>query len=311
MYSLELNSKRLLILFQLLNRELVMENGFLDKVEDNVALFYREYGVLPYLLDVKVDKHLFRALAQYWNPAYSYFTFKKSRQRPDFLIKANEHNWDERAMGFDLGTSEYEEKVRRLRLEYLRVGHLPQRVVGYVTLLVLRQYRLRQFILVMQGSLELGKTIEKLEEEKIQPGLDVDVQKLEAEKMRKGINKVEEDLDSLKRDYKKLGLSIKTVRFGKTSESWRRNSVIELKVSLNKIEELKGKIEELEAVLDRDHIVGEALTQVQEVTENLQTLAVQADMLSLRYESESDQSQELAWLLRRGNAIYVKYIHFM
>ncbi|MBA0648479.1 hypothetical protein Goklo_016190, partial [Gossypium klotzschianum] len=38
-------------------------------------LFYSNYGDLPYLLDVKVDKCLFRALAQYWNPAYSCFTF--------------------------------------------------------------------------------------------------------------------------------------------------------------------------------------------------------------------------------------------
>ncbi|MFQ6650344.1 hypothetical protein Gotur_023594 [Gossypium turneri] len=28
-------------------------------------------------INVKVDKHLFRALAQYWNPAYSCFTFGK------------------------------------------------------------------------------------------------------------------------------------------------------------------------------------------------------------------------------------------
>ncbi|KAL1081008.1 hypothetical protein V6Z11_D09G034600 [Gossypium hirsutum] len=38
-------------------------------------LFYDDYGDLPYLLDVKVDKHLFRALAQFWNRAYSCFTF--------------------------------------------------------------------------------------------------------------------------------------------------------------------------------------------------------------------------------------------
>ncbi|MBA0671249.1 hypothetical protein Goklo_007292, partial [Gossypium klotzschianum] len=38
-------------------------------------LFYSSYGDLPYLLDIKVDKHLFRALAQFWNPAYSCFTF--------------------------------------------------------------------------------------------------------------------------------------------------------------------------------------------------------------------------------------------
>ncbi|MBA0751958.1 hypothetical protein Gogos_000843 [Gossypium gossypioides] len=32
----------------------------------------------------------------------------------------------EKFTGFDLGTSGYEEKSRRLRLEYLRVDHLPQ-----------------------------------------------------------------------------------------------------------------------------------------------------------------------------------------
>ncbi|MBA0812879.1 hypothetical protein Gohar_026808 [Gossypium harknessii] len=58
----------------------------------------------------------------------------------------------------------------------------------------------------------------KLEEEKIQLGLDVNVQKLEAEKMKKGNNKVEEDFDNLKIDYKKLRLSISTARLGKTLE---------------------------------------------------------------------------------------------
>ncbi|MFQ6656838.1 hypothetical protein Gotur_026773 [Gossypium turneri] len=40
-------------------------------------LFYSNYGDLPYLLDIKVDKHLFRALTQYWNLAYSCFSFGK------------------------------------------------------------------------------------------------------------------------------------------------------------------------------------------------------------------------------------------
>ncbi|MFQ6668916.1 hypothetical protein Gotur_034378 [Gossypium turneri] len=80
-----------------------MEDGFLDKVEeDNTAvqtcvtqnnlrelkeiwdqwsnevkqLFYSSYGDLPYLLDIKVDKHLFRARTRCWNPAYSCFTFE-------------------------------------------------------------------------------------------------------------------------------------------------------------------------------------------------------------------------------------------
>ncbi|XP_052485084.1 uncharacterized protein LOC128040395 [Gossypium raimondii] len=44
--------------------------------EDEVKqLFYYNYGDLPYLLDINVDEHLFRALAQFWNSAYSCFTF--------------------------------------------------------------------------------------------------------------------------------------------------------------------------------------------------------------------------------------------
>ncbi|KAG8472941.1 hypothetical protein CXB51_035053 [Gossypium anomalum] len=38
-------------------------------------VFYGNYGDLPYLLDVQIDEHLFQALAQFWNPAYSCFTF--------------------------------------------------------------------------------------------------------------------------------------------------------------------------------------------------------------------------------------------
>ncbi|KAK5785918.1 hypothetical protein PVK06_040540 [Gossypium arboreum] len=38
-------------------------------------LFFQTYGDLPYLLDVKVDRHLFRAMVQFWNLAYSCFTF--------------------------------------------------------------------------------------------------------------------------------------------------------------------------------------------------------------------------------------------
>ncbi|MBA0875552.1 hypothetical protein Goshw_018087 [Gossypium schwendimanii] len=49
-----------------------------DKWNDETRqLFYSNYGDLPYLLDVKVDERLFRALVQYWNPAYSCFTFGK------------------------------------------------------------------------------------------------------------------------------------------------------------------------------------------------------------------------------------------
>ncbi|MFQ6643671.1 hypothetical protein Gotur_018799 [Gossypium turneri] len=67
-----------------------MENGFLDKVEDNAAVqtwseaIQREKcdnlaeGYVSELWDftrISVNKHLFRALAQFWKPAYSCFTF--------------------------------------------------------------------------------------------------------------------------------------------------------------------------------------------------------------------------------------------
>ncbi|MBA0635266.1 hypothetical protein Godav_021852, partial [Gossypium davidsonii] len=70
-------------------------------------------------------------------------------------------------------------------------------------------------------NLELEKKIEWLEEENMHLRLDADVQKLKAEKLRKGKNKAEEDLDSLKTDYKKLRLSMRIAGLGKTLEQWR------------------------------------------------------------------------------------------
>ncbi|KAK5832695.1 hypothetical protein PVK06_016498 [Gossypium arboreum] len=56
----------------------------------------------------------------------------------------------------------------------------------------------------------------------MQLGLDVDVKRLEVDKLRKGKNKAKEDLDILKTDYKRLRLSMRTARLGKTSEQWRK-----------------------------------------------------------------------------------------
>ncbi|KAG8487992.1 hypothetical protein CXB51_018405 [Gossypium anomalum] len=70
-------------------------------------------------------------------------------------------------------------------------------------------------------SSELEKKIERLEEEKMHLRLDADVQRSEAKKWKKGKTKAEEDLDSLKTDYKKLRLSMRTAGLGKTFEQWR------------------------------------------------------------------------------------------
>ncbi|KAL1155590.1 hypothetical protein V6Z11_A08G035300 [Gossypium hirsutum] len=211
-------------------------------------------------------------------------------------------------------------------------------------------------------NLELGKKIEQLEEDKMKLGLDVDIHKLEAEKLKKGKNKAEEDLDSLKTDYKKLRITIKTAGLGKTSEQWRQeikeektradhwdkrfqdarvredilkkslletqnekekllprvaelerllqqhrshNSIIKLKASLSRIKELKGKIEELKTAL-RDRKI-----RVREIADHLQTLAVQADILSLKYESESDRGRSSAWLLRKVKTLGIRAKSYM
>ncbi|KAK5775255.1 hypothetical protein PVK06_043128 [Gossypium arboreum] len=45
--------------------------------EGTKQLFYQSYGDIAYLLDMKVDKHLFRVMAQFWNSAYNCFTFRE------------------------------------------------------------------------------------------------------------------------------------------------------------------------------------------------------------------------------------------
>ncbi|KAA3483743.1 pericentrin-like [Gossypium australe] len=84
---------------------------------------------------------------------------------------------------------------------------------------------------------------------------------------------------------------------------------------------MKGKIEELESVLhscelrielletregrwekelhhshnqvrNRNYLMGEAIVQIREVADHLQTLAAQADILSMKYELQSDRERE-------------------
>ncbi|MBA0786196.1 hypothetical protein Gotri_025519 [Gossypium trilobum] len=110
---------------------------------------------------------------------------------------------------------------------------------------------------------------------------------------------------------------------------------MELRASFRKIEEMKKRIEELETsfqnceirieylevkedrqnkqlhyfqnhVRSRDHIMGEAVVQIRKVADHLQTLAVQADMLSMKYELESSRGQELALLLRKIRVLSIR-----
>ncbi|MBA0645900.1 hypothetical protein Goklo_013931 [Gossypium klotzschianum] len=347
-----------------------------DQWDDEIKqLFYCNYDNWPYLLNIKMDKHLFRALDQFWNPAYSCFTFGKVDLVPTvkeymtllrcpktqtdkaysravsvstFLkklmsITGMSEQWKRvdvfglgiyglvvfpKALGhIDKAVSDLFDRLDKKNLqeedvEWRAPWMIPNEImyrcgdfewvpllriwgaVGYASSFVLRKYRSRQFIPATRGlaqcefsykgdnykkkvreisnawnqtrrikifsmnlmttleyswwlgkrvndnismpsqentqsieehlqlipseleiikqdfekrSSELGKKIEQLEEENMHLGLDVDIHKLEAEKLRKGKNKAEEDLDSLKTDYKKLRFSIRTVGLAKTS----------------------------------------------------------------------------------------------
>ncbi|MFQ6651891.1 hypothetical protein Gotur_024032, partial [Gossypium turneri] len=91
-------------------------------------------------------------------------------------------------------------------------------------------------------NVDLEKKIEQMEEEKMNLRLDIDVQKLEIEKLRKGKNKAEEELDSLKADYKKLRLSMRTVGLGKTSEQWRA----EIREEKDKVDRWEQKFQKVQ-----------------------------------------------------------------
>ncbi|MBA0636081.1 hypothetical protein Godav_024616 [Gossypium davidsonii] len=109
----------------------------------------------------------------------------------------------------------------------------------------------------------------------------------------------------------------------------------EIKGKLCKIEEMKKRMEELEYALqgcgqrieflegneerwreqlyhsqnqiqDRDYIMGKAVSQIREVANYLQTMAIQANVLSTKYELESDRGQELASLLKEVKTLSIK-----
>ncbi|MBA0764003.1 hypothetical protein Gotri_013384 [Gossypium trilobum] len=350
-------------------------------------LFYYNYSDLPYLFDIKVDEHLFRALAQFWNSAYNCFTFGKvdlvpiveeytvllrcpriqadkaySRavNAPTFLKKLmNITGMSEQWVAARIKQKRDNKCIPWRNLKDLILAHLNTKkkvdvfalsiyglvvfpkALGYVdeavtdlfdrldkrvtpvpiilaeTFKSLNAYRragpmitpeyiewwgrkindnipgpsqgdgqpIEKHLRVVPSELEiimqdfertnseLEKKIEQMEEEKRNLRLDMDVQKLETEKLRKGKNKAEKDLDSLKTDYKKLSLSMRTTGLGKTlvqccqeiqeekikadrwerkfQEAQTRNETLEksLLESRNEKRELMARVAELERSL--------------------------------------------------------------
>ncbi|MFQ6655537.1 hypothetical protein Gotur_026054 [Gossypium turneri] len=81
-----------------------------------------------------------------------------------------------------------------------------------------------------------------MEAEKMNLRLDIDVQKLENEKLKKEKSRAEEELGSLKTDYKKMRLSMRTAGLGKTSEQWR----IEIQGEKDKADKWEQRFQEMQ-----------------------------------------------------------------
>ncbi|MBA0786316.1 hypothetical protein Gotri_025441 [Gossypium trilobum] len=89
----------------------------------------------------------------------------------------------------------------------------------------------------------------------------------------------------------------------KFQETQMRNETLE-KTSLGMIKQMKRRVEELEKTLQNCEMRIEFLEA--KVADCLQTLAVQTDILNVKYELESDRGQELASLLRKIKALSVR-----
>ncbi|KAH1108412.1 hypothetical protein J1N35_012180 [Gossypium stocksii] len=127
---------------------------------------------------MKADKHLFRALAQFWNPAYSCFTFGKVDLVEKGIYQAFFRNYYPlkeilaTPRRDDISKEKWMIILQNLQpedVEWKAPWMIPEGVlyrcgdfdwvpllgiwgaVGYAPLLMLRQYRLRQFIPVTQG----------------------------------------------------------------------------------------------------------------------------------------------------------------
>ncbi|MBA0789433.1 hypothetical protein Gotri_027004 [Gossypium trilobum] len=125
-----------------------------------------------------------------------------------------------------------------------------------------------------------------MEEENMNLKLDADVQKLEVERLIKGKTKAEEDLDSLKTDYKKLRLSMRTAELGKTSEQWREE-IREEKNKANrwarKFQEVRTRNEALEkSLLENQKEKGKLKDRVAELERSLHQYRNQNSARELR-----------------------------
>ncbi|KAG8492189.1 hypothetical protein CXB51_009601 [Gossypium anomalum] len=146
--------------------------------EGTKQLFYQSYGDISYLLDIMVDKHLFRVMVQFWNSAYKCFTFGEvdlvptmeeytallsySPLKEEAAIQRREDITEEKWM-------EILQNLKKGDIEWRAYWMVPDEIMyrcgnfdwvpllgiwgatGYTPLLTLRQYKSRQFVPTTHG----------------------------------------------------------------------------------------------------------------------------------------------------------------
>ncbi|MBA0869842.1 hypothetical protein Goshw_004054, partial [Gossypium schwendimanii] len=317
----------------LLNRELVIEKRFLDKVEDALPSEYVKEFVATPRRDNILEENWMAILQSFQDEDIEW---RASWMIPDeILYRCGDFDWY-RSRQFVPTT----QGLAQCKFAYK--GDNYKKKVREISNAWNQSHKMKIFSANSMTTPEYDWWWGKRVNENV-PALGQENTRPIVEHLQVVLSELE--IINLKIDYKKLCLSIKTAGLGKTSKQWDllesqnekvrlrarvaelerllhkyriRNSLIELKASINRIEELKRMIEELEIALqncelrvelletnnehwkeqiqcaqdqirDRDHIMGEVVTQVREVADHLQTLAIQADMLSLKYELELDR----------------------
>ncbi|MBA0638474.1 hypothetical protein Godav_029488 [Gossypium davidsonii] len=135
--------------------------------------------------------------------------------------------------------------------------------------------------------------MEQIEEEKMNFRFDADVQKLEAERLKKGKIKAEEDLDSLKTDYKKLRLSMRTTGLGKTSEQWRK----EIREEKNKVDSWERKFQEVQT---QNKVLKKSLSENQKEKDELENRVTELEGSLHRHQNQNSVMElKASWKLMK------------
>ncbi|MBA0673486.1 hypothetical protein Goklo_024197 [Gossypium klotzschianum] len=298
-------------------------------------LFYSNYGDLSFLVDIKVDKRLFRALAQYWNPAYSCFTFRKVDLVPT--------------------VEEYTTLLRCLKTQidkaYSRTGNVPTYLKKLMCITGMSKQwvaaRIKQkgdskcipwknlrdlvlahpdvkkrvdiFVLSIYGLVIFPKALGHVDEvvsdlfDRLDKGV-TPVPAILAESFRslnacqrtgegrtllsiKGSSGYTEARrhHEIKEEKTKVDQWEKKFQVARARESALEKNLLECQ---NEEAKLKARVAELEKSLHLYRSHGSMI--------ELRASLIQADVLSLKYESESDRGRELAWLLRKVKALSLK-----